>query len=190
VGLRNPGSEYRGTRHNAGSEVVDEVLQRSGLKLGRAPSRMRAQIAQSGVGENRVVYAVPTTYMNNSGLAVRALLDYFGISPDDLLVVHDDIDLALGRLKLQVGGGSGGHNGIRSIESALGTNRFSRLKFGVGRPQGDMEPSDHVLRRFSKAERAEVDAMVEDAADIVAHWPQDRARAQEMAALRGRDENA
>jgi PTH1 family peptidyl-tRNA hydrolase len=128
--------------------------------------------------------------MNESGEAVRAVLDYFGLAVGDLLVVHDDIDLAFGRLKLQVAGGSGGHNGIRSIERALGTNRFSRLKFGVGRPPGDIDPADFVLRRFSVAERPEVRDMVEDAADVVQLWLSDRARAQEMAALRGRSPDA
>jgi PTH1 family peptidyl-tRNA hydrolase len=124
--------------------------------------------------------------MNESGQAVRSLLDYYRLSPDDLLVVHDDIDLAFGRLRLQVGGGSGGNNGVRSIERTLGTNRFSRLKFGVGRPPASVDPADFVLRRFSAAERREVEQMIEDAADVVEVWPDDAARAQEMAALRGR----
>jgi PTH1 family peptidyl-tRNA hydrolase len=140
-----------------------------------------------GTGDSRVLYAVPTTYMNESGRAVRALLDYYKLSPQSILVVHDDIDLPFGRLRLQVGGGSGGNNGVRSIESALGTGDFSRLKLGVGRPPGQMDPADYVLRRFTKEERAEVDLMIEDAADVVELWPKDPARAQELAALRGRD---
>lgn len=186
VGLRNPGPEYERTRHNSGYEAVARVLERADEKLGRAPTRVRAQVVQVGVGDDRVLFAVPLTYMNESGPAVRALLDYFGMSPENLLVVHDDIDLPFGRLKLQVGGGSGGNNGVRSIESALGTNEFSRLKFGVGRPPGQMDPADFVLKPFSKAERAEVGLMIEDAADIIEQWQSDPARAQEMAALRGR----
>ena len=130
---------------------------------------------------------VPNTFMNESGGPVRAALDYFRVERDDLLVIHDDIDLTFGRLRLQVAGGSGGHNGIRSLESALGTKEFSRLKFGVGRPPGSMDPADFVLRPFTRKERPEVDLMVEDAADVVETWLTDRARAQEMAALRGRD---
>jgi PTH1 family peptidyl-tRNA hydrolase len=186
VGLRNPGAEYEGTRHNSGYEVVRRVLERLNQRPGRAPSRLKALIAQVGTGEDRVLYAVPTTYMNESGMAVRAMLDYYRMSPDDLLVVHDDIDLPFGRLKVQVGGGSGGNNGVRSIERALGTSQFSRLKFGVGRPPGEMDPADFVLRRFSRAEQPEVDRMIDDSADIVEQWHSDRARAQEMAALRGR----
>lgn len=187
VGLRNPGSDYAGTRHNIGFEVLESVLARSSSELGRAPSRLRGQAAQIGVGEDRTLLFVPNTFMNESGGPVRSALDYFKVERDDLLVIHDDIDLPFGRLRLQVAGGSGGHNGIRSLESALGTKEFSRLKFGVGRPPGTMDPADYVLRPFSKKERPEVDLMVEDAADVVEIWLTDRARAQEMAALRGRE---
>jgi PTH1 family peptidyl-tRNA hydrolase len=187
IGLRNPGPDYEGTRHNSGYEVLARVLDRAGEKLGRGPSRVRAQVTQVGVGDSRLLYAVPMTYMNESGRAVRALLDYFGLSPQSILVIHDDIDLPFGRLRLQVGGGTGGNNGVRSIESALGTRDFSRLKIGVGRPPGQMDPADYVLRPFTKAERGEVELIIEDAADVVELWPADPARAQEMAALRGRE---
>jgi PTH1 family peptidyl-tRNA hydrolase len=138
------------------------------------------------MAEDRVLYAVPTAYMNLSGQSVRALADYFDLAPENLLVIHDDIDLPFGRLRLQVGGGSGGNNGVRSIEAALGTKEFSRLKFGVGRPPGQMDPADFVLRPFTKAEQPEVELMIEDAADVVELWPSDPARAQELAARRGR----
>jgi PTH1 family peptidyl-tRNA hydrolase len=187
IGLRNPGPDYEGTRHNLGYEVLARVLERAGEKLARAPSRVRAQVTQVGSGEDRLLLAVPMTYMNESGRAVRSLLDYFGLAIDSILVLHDDIDLPFGRLRLQVGGGSGGHNGVRSLEGALGSKDFSRLKLGVGRPPGHMDPADFVLRPFTKAERAEVELMIEDAADVVELWPADPARAQEMAALRGRD---
>lgn len=187
IGLRNPGPDYEGTRHNSGYEVLARVLERAGEKLGRGPSRVRAQMTQVGSGDSRLLYAVPMTYMNESGRAVRALLDYFGLSPQSILVVHDDIDLPFGRLRLQVGGGTGGNNGVRSIETALGTRDFSRLKIGVGRPPGQMDPADFVLRPFTKAERSEVELMIEDAADVIELWPIDPDRAQEMAALRGRE---
>ncbi len=187
VGLRNPGVDYDGTRHNIGFEVVEHVLARVGENLGRAPSRLRGMIAQTGAGDDRTLFFVPNTYMNESGSAVGAAIAYHKVRPADLLVIHDDIDLPFGRLRLQVAGGSGGHNGIRSLESALGTKEFSRLKFGVGRPPGSMDPADFVLRVFTKEERPEVDMMVGDAADVVELWLGDRERAQEMAALRGRD---
>lgn len=186
VGLRNPGADYEGTRHNIGFEVVARTLERAGESLGRAPSRVRGVIATVGAGDDRTLFFVPGTFMNESGAAVRAALDYHKVATDDLLVVHDDIDLPFGRLRLQVGGGSGGHNGVRSLERALGTKEFSRLKVGVGRPPGSQDPADFVLRTFAKRELAEVDAMIEDAADVVERWLEDRVRAQEMAAHRGR----
>lgn len=188
VGLRNPGTDYEGTRHNVGYEVVHAVLQRAGTSLGRAPSRVAGLEARVGIGPGASLILVPTTFMNESGRAVRSMLDYYKADTSDLLVVHDDIDLPFGRLRLQVGGGSGGHNGIRSLERSLGTNQFSRLKVGIGRPPGSMDPADFVLRRFSSNERVEVDVLVEDAADIVEHWLTDRVAAQESAAHRGRDD--
>jgi len=188
VGLRNPGAGYEGTRHNAGYEVVARIAVRHDIRFSRAPSRVRCEVAQLGVGDSRVLYVVPSTFMNDSGSAVRAAAGYYGIDLSRVLVVHDDIDLPFGRLRLQVNGGSGGHNGIRSLEKALGTPDFSRLKFGVGRPPGSMDPADFVLRPFSKAERVEVDVVIEEAADVVEQWPTNPARAQEMAALRGRDQ--
>ena len=184
VGLRNPGPDYEGTRHNVGAEVVERVLARAGTPPGKAPSRISGLIAQTGVGEDRTLFLLPFTFMNESGRAVRSALDYYKVPADDLLVIHDDIDLPFGRLRLQVAGGSGGHNGIRSLENALGTKEFSRLKVGVGRPPGFQDPADYVLRRFSKNERPEVDLIVDDAADVVERWSDDRDRAQELAAHR------
>ena len=126
--------------------------------------------------------------MNESGRAVRAMLHFYKIGVEDLLVVHDDIDLPFGRLRLQVAGGSGGHNGIRSIERDLGTNRFSRLKVGIGRPPGSMDPADFVLRSFDSREMEEVDLLIQDAADVVELWLTDRVAAQESASHRGRDD--
>lgn len=180
VGLRNPGSEYEGTRHNLGFEVLAALVQRREARLKRGPLRVRADLAKSG----DLILASPLTFMNDSGRAVRALVAYFKASPTDLLVLHDDIDLAFGRLRLQVGGGSGGHNGIKSLEQHLASNDFSRLKIGVGRPPGSREAADHVLARLSKAERLEADLLVEDAADVAELWLTDPARAQEKAAHR------
>lgn len=188
VGLRNPGSDYEGTRHNVGNEVIALVVDRAGESFSKAPSRLRALVARSGVGEDATLFVTPLTFMNQSGRAVRAVLDYYKVGPEDLLVVHDDIDLEFGRLRLQVAGGSGGHNGIRSLEQELGTNEFSRLKVGVGRPPGSMDPSSYVLRPFSVSERPEADLMVQDAVEVVERWLTDRQGAQEQAAHRGRDD--
>lgn len=188
AGLRNPGPDYEGTRHNVGFEAVDRLVRRSGEEFSKGPSRVRGLVAQVGVGQDRSLFLAPITFMNESGQAVGSALGYYKIDPSRLLVAHDDIDLDFGRLRLQVAGGSGGHNGIRSLERSLGTNEFSRLKIGVGRPPGSMDPADYVLRRFSRSEREEVDLMVEDAADVIAAWLEDPDRAREMAALRGRDD--
>ena len=185
VGLANPGSRYDGTRHNVGAEVVAAVAPEQRFK--RARLGIRADVAEVQIGEAKVVLAVPRTFMNDSGDAVEPLARYFGADGDHLLIIHDDIDLAFGRLRIQLAGGSGGHNGIRSVEKSLGTKEFSRLKIGVGRPPGSMDPADFVLRPFAKSERSEVGVMVEDAADVVEQWLGDRDRAQEQAAHRGRD---
>jgi PTH1 family peptidyl-tRNA hydrolase len=190
VGLHNPGADYEGTRHNLGYEVVTEILHRRETTLTRGPSRVGAMMASSGTGAHRTLYLVSNGFMNDSGRAVRAALTYYKVDPADLLVVHDDIDLPFGRLRLQVGGGSGGHNGVRSVEKALGTAGFSRLKLGVGRPPGAQDPADYVLSRFSRKERPEADVMIQDAADVVETWLDDRGRAQEMAALRGRHDGS
>lgn len=182
VGLRNPGAEYEGTRHNIGYQALVELADRQGLRLKRGPLRVRCQVARSP----QVILAAPMTYMNESGRAVGSLLSYFKALPTDLLVLHDDIDLALGRLRLQVGGGSGGHNGIKSLERALSGGEFSRLKIGVGRPPGSRQAADHVLARFTPGEREEAVALVEDAAEVAELWLTDRPRAQEQAAHRGR----
>lgn len=187
VGLRNPGADYERSRHNVGFDVLARVVDRADQSFGKAPSRVRGMVAQSGVGEDRVFYFAPNTYMNESGGAVKAAMAYYKVASADLLVIHDDIDLAFGRLRIQVAGGSGGHNGIRSVEKSLGTKEFSRLKIGVGRPPGSMDPADFVLRQFSKDERFEAGVLTEDAADVVEQWLGNRDRAQENAAHRGRD---
>ncbi|MGH8928832.1 MAG: aminoacyl-tRNA hydrolase [Acidimicrobiia bacterium] len=181
-GLRNPGSDYKGTRHNLGYEVLLALVTRSDSRLKRGPLRVRAEVATI-LGRD-LILAAPNTAMNHSGRAVSSLLSYFKIAMADLLVLHDDIDLAFGRLRVQKAGGSGGHNGIRSLETHLGTKDFWRLKLGVGRPPGNQDPAEFVLRRFTKAEREEVELMVVDAADVVERWLEDPARAQEQAAHR------
>jgi PTH1 family peptidyl-tRNA hydrolase len=159
------------------------VLRRVGESLGRGPLRVHGQVAKSGFGETKLMYLAPSRFMNESGESVRAAARYYRVPNERLLVLHDDIDLPFGRLRLQVGGGSGGHNGIRSVEKALGTKDFSRLKVGVGRPPGSLDPAAFVLKQFSGRERPVVDLMVESAADVVELWFDDPARAQEKAAL-------
>ena len=184
VGLRNPGSDYAGTRHNIGAEVLVELARRAGERFKAKSMRTRSEIAEIRVGGEKVVLAAPLSFMNESGGPVSATLRSMKAEVSDLLVIHDDIDLDFGRLRLQVGGGSGGHNGIRSLEKSLGTREFSRLKVGVGRPPGRQDPAEFVLRRFGNKERAEADLMVSDAADVAERWVVDPQRAQELAAHR------
>ncbi len=182
VGLRNPGSDYEGTRHNIGAEVLGELARRHGERFKAKLMRTRSEIAEVHLGVEKVVLALPLSFMNESGGPVSAVLRYMKTDVSELLVVHDDIDLDFGRLRIQVGGGSGGHNGIRSLERSLGTKEFSRLKVGVGRPPGRQDPADFVLRRFGTRERLDADLVVVDAADVVERWVSDPQRAQEQAA--------
>ena len=184
VGLRNPGSEYAGTRHNVGAEVVEVLAARWGAGLKRGPLRVRADLARHMAHEQSVILAVPRTFMNTCGPAVVSVLRYFKAGPGDLLVVHDDIDLPFARLRLQHSRGSGGHNGVKSIVASLGNNEFYRLKVGVGRPPGRMDPAAFVLRAFAKQEREEVDFLVRDAADVVEQWIEDPEEAVQLAARR------
>jgi PTH1 family peptidyl-tRNA hydrolase len=158
VGLRNPGSRYDGTRHNVGAEVIEAVA--SDLKFKRARLGIRADVASARFGDTRTVLALPRTFMNECGQSIAPLVRYEHVDGGGLLVVHDDIDLPFAKLKVQFGGGAGGHNGIRSIVNSLGTNEFWRLKIGVGRPPGQVDPADYVLDRFAKVERASVDDAV------------------------------
>jgi PTH1 family peptidyl-tRNA hydrolase len=165
--LRNPGERYRQTRHNLGAQVVATVAERHGGTFKRAKRTVRAEVAETHVGSARAVLALPTTFMNESGQAVAPLLRYFRAEPAQLLIVHDDIDLPFAKMRLQFDRGSGGNNGASSVIRALGSQEFWRLKCGVGRPPGRMDPADFVLRRFSRKEQPEIDLMVQWAADVV-----------------------
>ncbi|MBU1492954.1 MAG: aminoacyl-tRNA hydrolase [Actinobacteria bacterium] len=173
VGLRNPGSEYAGTRHNVGGDAVVAAAGRIGIPFKRAPRWIRAEIAEASLGAERAVLALPMTFMNESGGPVQALVKYF--KPARLLVVHDDIDLPFGKLRLHEGRGTGGHNGVASIVRSLGDTGFWRLKIGVGRPPGRMDPAAFVLRGFTKQEQPDMDLVIVEAADVVRSFAQDGA---------------
>ncbi|CAN5290640.1 aminoacyl-tRNA hydrolase [soil metagenome] len=166
VGLGNPGADYAGSRHNVGAEVVAMLAQRHGATLER--SRHRALTGEVVVGGRRLALAFPQTFYNESGLAVAALARRYGIEDaTGLVVVHDELDLPVGRIKVKVGGGLAGNNGLKSIKAHLHTDGFVRVRIGVGKPPGTMAGADHVLRRPGKAERAELDVAVVEAADAV-----------------------
>ncbi len=166
VGLGNPGDEYAATRHNVGAEVVELLAQRHGATLKKG--KERARVAEVQVGGRRIALAIPLTYMNDSGESVRLLVRRYGVEPEALLVVHDELDLPVATVRLKEGGGLAGHNGLRSIKAHLQTDAFLRIRIGVGRPPGGKERgADHVLARFGKRERAEVDVSIAEAADAV-----------------------
>ena len=165
VGLGNPGEEYDKTRHNVGAEVVEILARRHGGKLRR--QRERSLTDQVNVGGKRMALAVPLTYMNLSGEAVAPLVRRYGVDPGQLVVVHDEMDFELGRLQVKNGGGLAGHNGLKSIVAHLHTQDFVRVRIGIGKPPGQRQGADHVLRRFSKTERKEIDVTLEEAADAV-----------------------
>ncbi|HEY2999654.1 MAG TPA: aminoacyl-tRNA hydrolase [Acidimicrobiales bacterium] len=166
VGLGNPGGEFEGSRHNAGADVVTLLAERHGGTLKR--SKERALVAEVRIDGKRVTLAFPQTYMNLSGEAVAQLVRRHGITdPEHLVIVHDELDLPLGRLKVKRGGGLAGHNGLRSIKAHLHTDAFLRVRIGVGKPASKDRGADHVLRRPSKSDRVELAVSVEEAADAV-----------------------
>ena len=166
VGLGNPGPEYAGNRHNVGAMVLAELARRAGVKLsaGKGP-RSRALSGEGRLVGRRVVLAVPLTYMNESGGPVRGLLDYHHVPATDLVVVHDELDIAFEAVRLKRGGGEGGHNGLRSITRSTGTKDYLRVRVGIGRPPGRQDPADFVLRDFSATERKTLDLLIGEAAD-------------------------
>jgi PTH1 family peptidyl-tRNA hydrolase len=167
VGLGNPGSEFSGTLHNVGAEAVELVASRAGTTL-RAEKGLRARTATIVLGEQRVTLAVPTTYMNDSGAAVRGLTTRFGLAdPASLVIVHDELDLSPGTVRVKVGGGLAGHNGLRSLQSHLHTVDFVRVRIGIGKPPSAQQGANHVLKRPPKAVRALLEGAIGVAADAV-----------------------
>ena len=166
IGLGNPGREYAGSRHNVGAETVELLARRHGATLRR--SKERALVAEVRIAGKRVVLAFPQTYMNLSGEAAALLVKRHGVTdPERVVVVQDELDLPVGRVKVKRGGGLAGHNGLRSIKAHLHTDAFVRVRIGIGKPPSKERGADHVLRRVSKKERAELDVSVEQAAAAV-----------------------
>lgn len=168
VGLGNPGAEYEGTRHNVGADVVALLSRRHGSGRLRPEKGQRASIEEVRIDGARVALAVPSTYMNESGDAVRPLMRRFGIvDPTRLIVVHDELDLPPGKVKVKAGGGLAGHKGLQSIRGHLRTPDFLRVRVGIGKPPGRQSGADYVLRRPGKAEKEALGVAVETAADAV-----------------------
>jgi PTH1 family peptidyl-tRNA hydrolase len=164
VGLGNPGPDYAKTRHNLGFVVADILSDRigSGFKVHK---RSGAEVTTGRLGGRSVVLAKPRVYMNESGRQVGPLARFYSVAPADVIILHDELDIDFGRIRLKFGGGVAGHNGLRSVSSALGTNDFQRVRIGVGRPPGRKSGATFVLENFTAAERPEVPTICEQAAD-------------------------
>ena len=165
AGLGNPGPEYAGNRHNAGQMVVDLLAERMGTRF--KAHRTRNEVADGRLAGVPVTLAKPRTYMNLAGGPVAALAAFYKIPPERIVVVHDELDIPFGAMRLKRGGGDNGHNGLRSVTQALGTNEYNRARFGIGRPPGRMDAATFVLRDFSAAERKELPLLIDRCADAV-----------------------
>ncbi|WP_328813216.1 aminoacyl-tRNA hydrolase [Rhodococcus sp. NBC_00297] len=166
IGLGNPGPQYERTRHNVGAVVVDTLAERMRGSFS-SHKRSNSDVLQARLGTRPVVLGKPRSYMNESGGPVANLARFFSVAPADIIVVHDELDVDLGRVRLKVGGGEGGHNGLRSISKSLSTKDYLRVRVGVGRPPGRMDPASYVLKPFAASERDEVAVVLEEAADAV-----------------------
>ena len=164
VGLGNPGPQYAKTRHNVGFMVADLLAGRMGAAF-KVHKKSGAEIVTGRLGYRPVVLAKPRTYMNESGRQIGPLAKFYSVSPADIIVIHDELDIEFGQIRLKLGGGEGGHNGLRSVANALGTKDFQRLRIGIGRPPGRKDPAAFVLENFTAAERTQVPTICEMAAD-------------------------
>lgn len=170
VGLGNPGPTYAGHRHNVGYLTADELARRTGARFA-APKGMRAEVADGRLGPPpgtaRLVLVKSRTYMNDTGTAVAAVLSFYKSDPARMIVVHDELDIAPGQLRVKFGGGDNGHNGLKSIRRSIGTGDFYRVRIGVGRPPGRQDPADFLLSNFPASARADVAIEVDRAADAI-----------------------
>ncbi|HYU04431.1 MAG TPA: aminoacyl-tRNA hydrolase [Jatrophihabitantaceae bacterium] len=169
VGLGNPGPRYAATRHNAGFLVVELLAGRVGgrFKAHRARSGRSCDIVETRIAGTPVVLVKPKSFMNESGGPIVSISRFYKVPVEQITIVHDDLDLPFGTLRIKRGGGDGGHNGLRSATSALGSKDYARVRFGIGRPPGRQDPAEYVLREFAAAERKEVPFLVDRAADAV-----------------------
>src|SRR6266702_6019373 len=165
VGLGNPGPRYAASRHNAGFFVLDLLAERVGSKF--KAHKGHADVIEARLAGQPVVLAKPSSFMNESGGPLVAISRFYKVPAEQIVLVHDELDLPFGTLRLKRGGGEGGHNGVKSVSSALGSKEYVRVRFGIGRPPGQQDPADFVLREFSAGERKEVPLLVDRAADAV-----------------------
>jgi PTH1 family peptidyl-tRNA hydrolase len=166
VGLGNPGPTYALTRHNIGARVIEELAKRNHDKLSKH-SKALALVSEFRHGDHKVIAAAPQSYMNESGGPTKALAQFYKVDPSNIIVLHDELDISLGTIRAKLGGGDNGHNGLKSLRSAFGTGDFFRIRLGIGRPPGQQDPADFVLKNFAAAEKTDVEFLISNGADAV-----------------------
>ncbi len=169
VGLGNPGDQYAATRHNVGQMVIDLLVKRHNLKLSSHKSRTDIAAYKLGVGgeAHSVILAKAKSYMNESGGPIKALATFYSVEPAKIIVLHDELDIPFAAIRAKLAGGDNGHNGLKSLTSSLGTADYFRVRLGIGRPMGQQDPGDFVLKQFSKEEKKDLDEFIDRGADCV-----------------------
>jgi PTH1 family peptidyl-tRNA hydrolase len=169
VGLGNPGDEYAATRHNVGQMVIDHLAKRHNVKLSTHKSRTEIAAYKLGVGvdAHSIILAKSKSYMNESGGPIKALAAFYSVQPSKIIVLHDELDIPYAAIRTKIAGGDNGHNGLKSLTSSLGTADYFRVRLGIGRPMGQQDPGDFVLKQFSKEEKKNIDEFIDRGADCV-----------------------
>ena len=169
VGLGNPGDQYAATRHNVGQMVIDELIRRHSIKLTSHKSRTEIAAYKLGMGENTqsIILAKSKGYMNETGGPIKALANFYSVEAENIIALHDELDIAFATIRSKIGGGDNGHNGLKSMTSAFGTPDYFRVRLGIGRPMGQQDPADFVLKAFSKIEQKDLAEFIVRGADVV-----------------------
>ncbi len=169
VGLGNPGDQYAATRHNVGQMVIDHLVKRHSITLASHKSRTSIAAYKLGVGVDAhpVILAKSHSYMNETGGPIKALANFYSVEPARIIVLHDELDIGYSVIRTKLGGGDNGHNGLKSMTSAFGTPDYYRIRLGIGRPMGQQDPADFVLKQFSKEEKKDLDEFIDRGADVV-----------------------
>ena len=169
VGLGNPGDQYAATRHNVGQMVIDQLLKRHNLKLANHKSRTQIAAYKLGVGVNarQIILAKSNSYMNETGGPIKALANFYSVEPAKIIVLHDELDIGYAVIRSKLGGGDNGHNGLKSMTSAFDTPDYYRVRLGIGRPMGQQDPADFVLKQFSKDEKLALGEFIDRGSDVV-----------------------
>jgi PTH1 family peptidyl-tRNA hydrolase len=169
AGLGNPGDQYAATRHNVGQMVIDHLVKRHSIKLASHKSRTHIAAYKLGVGidAHQIILAKSHSYMNETGGPIKALANFYSVEPANIIVLHDELDIGFAAIRTKLGGGDNGHNGLKSMTSAFDTPDYYRVRLGIGRPMGQQDPADFVLKQFSKEEKKDLDEFIERGADVV-----------------------